>query len=157
MKVPFLCVGCANASSSTLGALKRHSTTNTPLSIGCSPLTPQGPCPDPTVGSSWLWRAHTASFRWVCCTLAGSPLFLFSRWVVSDSVNPRTVAHPAPLSMGFLRQEYWSGLLFPSLGDLPDPGIEPAFPATQADSLPLSHQGDAFQDDSILPSSLAPV
>ena len=157
MKVSFLCVGCANASSSPLGALKRHLTTNTPLSTGCSPLTPQGPCPDPTVGSGWLWKAHTASFCWICCTLAGSPLLLFSRWVVSDFVNPWTVAHPAPLSMGFLRQEYWSGLLFPSPGDRPDPGIEPAFPVTQADSLPLSHQGDAFQDDSILPSSLASV
>ena len=40
-----------------------------------------------------------------------------------------TVAHQASLSMGFLRQEYWSGLLFPSPGDLPDPGIEPSSPA----------------------------
>ena len=43
--------------------------------------------------------------------------------------TPWTVAHHAPLSMGFPRQEYWSGLLFPSLGDLPDPGIELMFPA----------------------------
>ena len=48
-----------------------------------------------------------------------------------------TVAHQAPPSMGFSRQEYWSGLPFPSPGDLPDPGIKPAFPALQADSLPL--------------------
>ena len=47
----------------------------------------------------------------------------------------------APLSMGFLRQGYWSGLPFPSPGDRPDPGIEPASPALQADSLLLSHQG----------------
>ena len=47
--------------------------------------------------------------------------------------NPK-VAHQAPLSMRFLRQEYWSGLLFPSPGDLPDPGIEPVSPALQADS-----------------------
>ena len=40
-----------------------------------------------------------------------------------------------PLSMGFSRQEYWSGLPFPSPGDLPDPGIEPGAPALQADSL----------------------
>ena len=40
-----------------------------------------------------------------------------------------TVAHEAPLSMGFLRQEYWSGLPFPTPGDLPDPGIEPMSPA----------------------------
>ena len=45
-----------------------------------------------------------------------------------------TVAHQAPLLMGFPRQEYWSGLLFPSSGDLPDPGIEPGSPELQADS-----------------------
>ena len=39
----------------------------------------------------------------------------------------RTVVHQAPLSMGFSKQEYWSGLPFPSPGDLPDPGIEFAF------------------------------
>ena len=43
--------------------------------------------------------------------------------------NPWTVAHQAPLSMGFPRQEYWSGLSFPPPGDLPDPGIEPTSPA----------------------------
>ena len=51
---------------------------------------------------------------------------MFSRSVVSDSAIPRTVAHQAPLSMGFSRQEYWSGLPFPTPGDLPDPGLEPA-------------------------------
>ena len=48
------------------------------------------------------------------------------------------VTHQAPLSMGFSRQEYWSGLVFPPLGDLPDSGTEPMSPALQADSLPLS-------------------
>ena len=43
--------------------------------------------------------------------------------------------------MGFPRQGYWSGLSYPPPGDFPDPGIEPAAPALQADSLPLSHQG----------------
>ena len=47
----------------------------------------------------------------------------------------------SPLSMGFSRQEYSSGLPFPSPGDLPDPGIKPVSPAFQADSLLLSHQG----------------
>ena len=42
---------------------------------------------------------------------------------------PQTVAHQAPLSMGFPRQEYWSGLTFPFPGDLPDPGMEPVSPA----------------------------
>ena len=51
-------------------------------------------------------------------------------------VTPRTVAHQALLSMGFPRQEDWSGLPFPFSGDLPDPGIEPGSPALQADSLP---------------------
>ena len=52
-----------------------------------------------------------------------------------------TVAHQAPLSMGFSRQEYWSGLPFPSPGDLPNPEIEPGSPASQADSLPTELQG----------------
>jgi len=52
-------------------------------------------------------------------------------------VIPLTVAHQAPLSMGFPRQEYWSGRRnpFPSPGGLSDPGIEPRLPALQADSL----------------------
>ena len=53
------------------------------------------------------------------------------------------VAHQAPLSMGFSRQEYWSGLPCPPPADLPDPGVKPmspVSPALQADSLPLSHQ-----------------
>ena len=57
-------------------------------------------------------------------------LLLFSHQVVSNSFEtPRTIVHQAPLSMGFPRQEYWIGLPFPSLGDLPDAGIEPTFPA----------------------------
>ena len=50
-------------------------------------------------------------------------------------VTQWTVAHRAPPPMGFSRQEYWSGLPFPSAGDLPDPGIEPRSPALQADTL----------------------
>ena len=42
--------------------------------------------------------------------------------------TPWTIAYQAPLSMGFSRQEYWSGLPFPSPGDLPDPGIKPGSP-----------------------------
>ena len=52
-----------------------------------------------------------------------------------------TVAHEAPLSMGFSRQEYWSELPFPSPGDLPYPGIEPESPALQADCLPSELPG----------------
>ena len=49
--------------------------------------------------------------------------------------TPWTVAHQAPLSMGFSRQEYWNGLLFPSPGDLLDPGMKPGSPALQAESI----------------------
>ena len=56
-------------------------------------------------------------------------------------VTPWTVTHQAPLSVGFPKQENWSGLPFPSAGELPDPGIEPASSALHVDSLPLSHQG----------------
>ena len=61
---------------------------------------------------------------------------------MSDSlVTPLTLACQAPLSMGFTRQEYWSGMPFPSLGVLPDPGIKPRSPALQVDSLPTELQG----------------
>ena len=56
-------------------------------------------------------------------------------------VTSWTIAHQAPLSMGFSRQESWSGFPFPSPGDLPDPGIKPGSPALQADSLPTEVQG----------------
>ena len=56
--------------------------------------------------------------------------------------TPWTVAHQASLSVGFTRQEYWSGLPFPTPGDLPDPGIEPRSPALQAeDALPSEPPG----------------
>ena len=55
--------------------------------------------------------------------------------------TPWTVAYQAPPSMGFSRQEYWSGLPFPSPGDLPDSRIEPGSPALQADALPSDPLG----------------
>ena len=55
-------------------------------------------------------------------------------------VTPCTVARQAPQSMGFSRQEYWSGLPCPSSGDLPNPGIKPRSPALQADSVPAEPQ-----------------
>ena len=70
-------------------------------------------------------------------------LFAVIVLVVSSSfVTPWTVACQTPLSGGFSRQEYWSGLSFPSPGDLPDPGIELMTPALQGGSLALSHQGN---------------
>ena len=55
--------------------------------------------------------------------------------------TPWIVAHQAPPSMGFSRQEYWSGLPFPSPEDLPNPGIEPGSPALQAETLPSEPPG----------------
>ena len=55
--------------------------------------------------------------------------------------TPSTVAHQAPLSMEFSKQEYWSGLPFLTPGDLPDPGIEPRSPTLQADSLVFESEG----------------
>ena len=66
-----------------------------------------------TLLPTWLW-----SLGCCCCLVAKSCLTLFA--------TPWTVACQAPPSMGFSRQDYWSGLPFPSPGDLPDPGIKPA-------------------------------
>ena len=60
--------------------------------------------------------------------------------------TPWTIAHQAPLSMGFSRQEYCSGLPFPSPGNLPDPGIEPGSPALQVDYLPTESPGKPYKD-----------
>ena len=57
-------------------------------------------------------------------------------FILFRKVTPWTVVHLAPLSMGFSRKEYWSGLPFPSPGDLPNPGTELRCPALQAKSLP---------------------
>ena len=61
------------------------------------------------------------------------------------SATPWTVAYQAPPSMGFSRQEYWSGLPFPSPGDLPDPGIKPGSPALEADALTSETPGKPHQ------------
>ena len=59
--------------------------------------------------------------------------------------TPWMVAYQAPLSMGFSRQEYWSGLPFPSPGDLLNPGIEPRSPALQTDVLLSEPLGSCYQ------------
>ena len=73
-------------------------------------------------------------------------LHCFSR--VRLCATPRTVAHQASLSMGFSRQEYWSGLPFPSPEDLHDPGIKPRSPALQVDSLLSEPPGKPAQNSS---------
>ena len=65
-------------------------------------------------------------------------------------VTPWTAASQAPPSMGFARQEYWSGLPFPSPGDLPNSGIEPGSSALQADALPSEPPGKLMQEAWVL-------
>ena len=85
-----------------------------------------------------------------CLAINKVGLLLFSHWVMSESfATPWTIAHQTPLSMRFPRQEYWSGLPFPSPGDLSNLGIKPVFPAWQADSLPLSHHASPNKAESL--------
>jgi len=67
--------------------------------------------------------------------------YLFTSFL-SDFVTLCSAASQAPLSMGFSRQQYWTGLLCPHPGDLPNPGIEPGSPASQKDSLPTEPPGN---------------
>ena len=88
-------------------------------------------------------RSYSQVFiKGVCYLLSHVQLFITS-W---------TVAHQAPPSMGFPRQEYWSGYLFPSPGDLPDSTIEPTSPALQADSLPTESQRSLGEWNRVLSS-----
>ena len=100
-----------------------------------------------TTGRSGKWE------RWRCAeqflvppsylpTFTQSAVCVYAQRL--QFVTPWIAAHQAPLSMGFSRQEYWSGLPCPPPGDLPSPGIKLVFPASPAlpvDFLPLSHQG----------------
>jgi len=90
---------------------------------------------------------RTVFYRWGNLSVYTESIVpLFSCKVVSNSFEtPGTVAYQAPLSTGFSRQEYWSGLPFPSPGDLFDSKMELTSPAWQADSLPLSHQGSLYR------------
>ena len=94
-----------------------------------------------------------------CCTICES-WCVPACWVASVvqlSATPWTVAHQTPLSMGFSRQEYWSGLPCPPPGALPSPRMKPMSPgssALQADSVPLSHQGSPMNHGSHLQNYL---
>ena len=110
-------------------------------------------CDKPFLSSFIVPRWHTIHTRFF-----GSHIFIFQRmcflifyvcllncfshvWLF---VTLWTVDRQAPLSMGFFRQEYWSGLPFPPSGGLPDPGIKPVYsasPSPQVDALSLSHRG----------------
>ena len=107
--------------------------------------------PLPPVPNPWKndlpWNWSLAPKR-----LGTHRLFLKDSWIilllkclllscVQFFVTPWIIVHQAPLSMGFPRQEYWSGLPFPSPGDKPDPGMELSSPALQANSLPSEPLG----------------
>ena len=72
---------------------------------------------------------HNHQPQWLSHLPSPEKVFLSAHSVMSDSVTPWTIARQAPLFLGFSRQEYWSGLPFPSPGDVPDWGIEPESPA----------------------------
>ena len=94
-------------------------------------------CPFPCSGRFQLLSLQI--FSQVLSLFFWSEVKLLSRvWLF---VTLWTVAHQAPQSMEFSRQEYWSGSPFPSPGDLPIPGIEPGSPALQADALPSEPSG----------------
>ena len=84
----------------------------------------------------WVEKRYTPiSVQWLLLVW----LLLFSCLVMRDSATAWMVVCQPPLSMGFPKQEYWSGLPFISPGDLSHPGTKPASPALSVDSLPVSH------------------
>ena len=117
-----------------------HPTHPTPL--GCHRAPGWAPCVMYQLPTGYLFYTHDG----VCMSMPVSQFTTSSPFpTVKVKVNslsrvrlfatPWTAAHQAPPSMGFSRQEYWSGLPFPSPGDVPDPGIEARSPALQADAL----------------------
>ena len=112
----------------------------------------------PYTGTSYMPSHHWHHLSYVTWVIAFQKLLIvtcewITHWrvvvfVVARSLRclwffatPWTVPHQAPPSMGFSRQEYWSGLPWPSPGDLPNSGIEPWSPALQADALPFEPPG----------------
>ena len=96
------------------------------------------------VGCSPDWKLYQP------CTLGAFMEVSSHEWVKSLSrvrlfATPWTVAHQAPQSMEFSKQEYWSGLPFPSPRDLPNPGIEPGSPTLQANALPSEPPGKPLE------------
>ena len=92
------------------------------------------------ISKSWKVFPSSSSHLKINSTCVLSRVCLFA--------NLLTVAHQAPLPMGFSRRKYWSGSPFPPAGYLPDAGIKPmslVSPALQADSLPLSHLGSPVE------------
>ena len=96
---------------------------------------------------TWPFGARKLKFDVQCICFFSVVLYVYIRSEVNSLshvrlfATPWTVAYRAPPSVGFSRQEYWSGLPFPSPEDLPNPGIKPGSPALQADALPSEPPG----------------
>ena len=104
------------------------------------------------ISQSMDTRLHTSKYSFYCKT----PKVKVKGKVKSLShvrlfATLWTIAHQAPLSTGFSRQEYWSGLPFPSPGDLPNPGIEPRSPSLQADALTSEPLGKPCKTLNVVP------
>ena len=124
----------------TGGPGKEHRT-NQPPSTRRVQERSKGDTACPTTSQNPFWHPSWLNKVWTTRKDSESKeeVKLLSR--VRLFVTPWTVAYQSPLSMGYSRQEYWSELPFPSPGDLPDPGIEPRYPALQADSLTSESPG----------------
>ena len=90
-----------------------------------------------------IWKTQQWPQDWKRSVFIPTPMkvkvkSLSSGWLFA---TPWTIAHQAPPSIGFSRQEYWSGWPFPSPGDLPNPGIKPGSPTLQTDALPFEPPG----------------
>ena len=102
---------------------------------------------------NWDWAIKISCLRsWIFCQNQKVKVKSLSR--VRLFATPWTVAHQAPPSMGYSRQEYWSGLPIPSPGDLPDPGIESRSPTLQADALTSEPPGKQNSNSKHFPISL---
>ena len=122
-----------------------------PLSLGFSrqeywsglPSPPPGDLMAPGIKPSSFTSPALAGrfFLYFFCFTTSARLEVKSLSHFQLFATPWTVAYQAPPSMGFSRQKYWSGLPFPSPGNLPDPGMEPGSPALQADALPSEPPG----------------
>ena len=117
-----------------------------------SPLHQEVPWQSHTPMGGIPWRRiHMWLSAWASSRITWKLMLLVPwSWFESESevaqscptlCDPWTVVHQTPLSMGFSRQEYWSGLPFPSAGDLPNPGIKPRSPTMQTDALTSAPPG----------------
>ena len=101
--------------------------------------------PSPVTALSSRGQGWAASQRWTALLRRALLYVIQSLSRVRLFVIPRTIAYQAPPSMGFSRKEHWSGLPFPSPGNLPNPGIEPGSPAFQAEALTSEPPGSPIR------------